>query len=74
MPKHAEGGGGGEVPVRNKDFQALLDVTSMSAIVAVQAGGVLVCSPLDKECAGSEDLKGEKEERGLPSGKMEHCG
>ena len=26
------------------------------------------------KCAGSEDLKGEKEERGLSSGKMECCG
>lgn len=35
--KHAEGG--------NKYFQALLDVTSTGAVVAVQAGGVLACSP-----------------------------
>lgn len=73
MPKHAEGGGG-EVPGRNKDFQALLDVTSTGAIVAVQAGGILVFSPMDTECASSEDLKGEKEEKGVSSGKMEHCG
>lgn len=46
--KHAEGG--------NKYFQALLDVTSTGAIVAVQAAGVLACSPRVTECASSEDL------------------
>jgi len=73
VPKHAEGGGG-EVPTRNKHFQALLDVASTGAIVAVQAGGVLVCNPMDTECAGSEGLKGEKEESWVYSGKIEHCG
>lgn len=46
--KHAEGG--------NKYFQALLDVTSTGAIVAIQAGGVLACSPRVTECASSEEL------------------
>lgn len=46
MPSYAEGQGG-EVSVTNKDFQALLDITSTGAIAAVQAKGVLVCSSKD---------------------------